>query len=258
MDARKLKGLRAGTVAAFECCYGAELYSPRGIASMSIANAYLKAGLYGLIAGTTVAYGPADTNDNADILCQLFLEQLLSGASLGRAFLEARLGYMRGPRVSSIPTTRRPSPSSCSLAIPRFTPSRRLRRRRRPGRARSPRRPSSRPEHSGGSGWRRPARSWPKHRHTRSRCVSRGRPPSGCVTSSGSASGGSRTSACSWFAIPAKSSRREARRSGTFHRPRTCSSPLVDQSEETADQNASPRRVAGLRSGRESCAAKGL
>jgi hypothetical protein len=31
MDARKLTGVGKGTVAAFECCYGAQLYDPSGL-----------------------------------------------------------------------------------------------------------------------------------------------------------------------------------------------------------------------------------
>lgn len=99
MDARKLTGVSAGTVAAFECCYGAELYDPQGLPAMSIANAYLAKGAVGIVAATTIAYGPADDNANADIVCQLFLEQLLKGASLGRALLEARLAYVRQQSV---------------------------------------------------------------------------------------------------------------------------------------------------------------
>jgi hypothetical protein len=99
LDARKLDGLAAGTVAAFECCYGAELYDPRGLPAMSIANAYLAKGALGLVAATTIAYGPADDNANADVICQLFLEHVLRGASLGRAFLEARLAYVRQQSV---------------------------------------------------------------------------------------------------------------------------------------------------------------
>jgi hypothetical protein len=100
MDARRLKGVGAGTVAAFECCYGAELYDPQGLPAMSIANTYLARGAAGLVAATTIAYGPADDNGNADIICQLFIEQLLRGASLGRALLEARLGYVRQQSVA--------------------------------------------------------------------------------------------------------------------------------------------------------------
>jgi hypothetical protein len=99
MDARKLKGVGAGTVAAFECCFGAELYDPRGLPAMSIANTYLAKGAAGLVAATNIAYGPADANGNADIICQLFIEQVLRGASLGRAMLEARLAYVRQQSV---------------------------------------------------------------------------------------------------------------------------------------------------------------
>lgn len=99
LDARKLTGIGAGTVAAFECCFGAELYDPQGLPAMSIANAYLAKGAAGLVAATNIAYGPADDNGNADIICQLFIEQLLRGASLGRAMLEARLAYVRQQSV---------------------------------------------------------------------------------------------------------------------------------------------------------------
>ena len=51
------------------------------------------------MAATTIAYGPADDNGNADVICQLFIEQVLRGASLGRALLEARLGYVRQQSV---------------------------------------------------------------------------------------------------------------------------------------------------------------
>jgi hypothetical protein len=57
---------------------------------MSIANTYLAKGAAGVVASTTIAYGPEDDNANADLICQFFIEQLLRGASLGRAMLEAR------------------------------------------------------------------------------------------------------------------------------------------------------------------------
>jgi hypothetical protein len=100
MDARKLGGLQKGVVAAFECCYGAELYDPKGLPAMSIANTYLAGGARGLIASSTIAYGPSNANANADLICQFFLEQVLRGASLGRAFLEARLAYVRQQSVA--------------------------------------------------------------------------------------------------------------------------------------------------------------
>lgn len=100
MDARKLKSVSRGTVAAFECCYGAQLYDPQGLPAMSIANTYLAKGAVGVVASTTIAYGPEDENANADVICQLFIEQVLKGASLGRALLEARLDYVRQQSVA--------------------------------------------------------------------------------------------------------------------------------------------------------------
>ena len=100
MDSRKLAGLKRGSVAAFECCYGAELYDPADAGGdMSISNAYLKAGVHGVVASSTIAYGPPDDNANADVICRVFLEKLIAGASLGRAFLEARLTLVANQSV---------------------------------------------------------------------------------------------------------------------------------------------------------------
>lgn len=94
LRATRLAGVAAGTVAAFECCYGAELYDQRKLAKPGIASVYLDRGAYGVLASTTIAYGPEDDNANADVICRLFLQRVLEGASLGRAFLEARLEYI--------------------------------------------------------------------------------------------------------------------------------------------------------------------
>ena len=79
-----------GTVAAMECCYGAELYEPDSGVHPGIANTYLKSGAYGYLGSTTIAYGPAKGNGSADLICQYFLKSVFDGASLGRAALEAR------------------------------------------------------------------------------------------------------------------------------------------------------------------------
>jgi hypothetical protein len=76
------------------------LYDPKGLPAMSIANTYLAKGAAGVVASTTIAYGLPDENANADVICQLFIEQVLKGASLGRALLEARLGYVRQQSVA--------------------------------------------------------------------------------------------------------------------------------------------------------------
>jgi len=93
---RSLAGLRKGTVAAAECCYGAQLYDPESLGvDSAIANAYMKKGTYGFLGSTTIAYGPASGNGEADLICQYFLRYVQNGASLGRATLEARQEYVR-------------------------------------------------------------------------------------------------------------------------------------------------------------------
>jgi len=84
--------IREGAVAAVECCYGAELYDPSLIDSnqSGICNTYLANKAYGYLGSTTIAYGPAEGNGAADLICRFFLRRVLSGASTGRAALEAR------------------------------------------------------------------------------------------------------------------------------------------------------------------------
>ncbi len=88
--------LSEGTVAAVECCYGAELYDPALLdpPQMAIGNTYLAGKAYGYFGSTTIAYGPAEGNGAADLLCQFFLKRVLLGASLGRAVLEARQEFV--------------------------------------------------------------------------------------------------------------------------------------------------------------------
>lgn len=80
-----------GTILAAECCYGAELYDPAKTAGQAgIAYTYLGEGAYGVFGSTTIAYGPSSGNGSADLICQYFMLAVMSGASLGRAALEAR------------------------------------------------------------------------------------------------------------------------------------------------------------------------
>jgi hypothetical protein len=89
-----------GTVVAAECCYGAELYDPaRAKGERGIGHAYLANGAYGYFGSSTIAYGPSTGNGWADLLCRYFLEEVLRGASLGRAVLEARLRFVLGMSV---------------------------------------------------------------------------------------------------------------------------------------------------------------
>jgi hypothetical protein len=100
-DAALVSGhVSAGTVAAAECCYGAELYDASLTGGQAgIAAEYLRSGAYGFLGSSTIAYGPADGNGSADLICQYFLRSVLQGASLGRALLEARQEFVRNAPV---------------------------------------------------------------------------------------------------------------------------------------------------------------
>ncbi|MHB8069663.1 MAG: hypothetical protein ACYDIC_17355 [Desulfobaccales bacterium] len=96
LDAANLEqNISEGTVVAAECCYGAQLFDPAENDGQSgICNTYLGNKAYGFFGSTTIAYGPADSNDQADLICRYFLQSLLQGASLGRATLEARQKFI--------------------------------------------------------------------------------------------------------------------------------------------------------------------
>jgi hypothetical protein len=86
-----------GTVAATECCYGAELYDPvLATGQAGICSTYLAGKAYGYFGSSTIAYGPEEGNSAADLICQYFLRRVKAGASLGRATLEARLEFAGG------------------------------------------------------------------------------------------------------------------------------------------------------------------
>ena len=96
LDAANLeRNISEGTVAAAECCYGAQLFDPSlNDGQSGICNTYLGNKAYGFLGSTTIAYGPSDANDQADLICQYFLQSVLKGASLGRATLEARQKFL--------------------------------------------------------------------------------------------------------------------------------------------------------------------
>ena len=88
--------IKEGTLAAIECCYGGQLYNPKlAKGQQGVCNTYLKNKAYGYFASTTIAYGPASGNGQADLICQYFLRSVLTGASVGRAALEARQKFAR-------------------------------------------------------------------------------------------------------------------------------------------------------------------
>jgi hypothetical protein len=89
------KKIKPGTVAAVECCYGAELYDSVTLGlPLPICQQYLAHGAYGYFGSSTIAYGPAVGNGAADLITQYFLLAVIGGASLGRAALVARQQYI--------------------------------------------------------------------------------------------------------------------------------------------------------------------
>lgn len=87
--------IKPATVAAVECCYGAQLYDSVTLAlPLPICQNYLAQGAYGYFGSTTIAYGPADETGVADVITQAFMKEVLAGASLGRAALVARQAYV--------------------------------------------------------------------------------------------------------------------------------------------------------------------
>jgi hypothetical protein len=92
-----LKGkIRPGTVAAVECCYGAELYDSVTLAGpLPICQHYLAQGAHGYFGSSTIAYGPPTGNGAADLITQYWLATVLEGASTGRAALVARQRFVQ-------------------------------------------------------------------------------------------------------------------------------------------------------------------
>ena len=96
LDSKDLSGrIREGTVAAVECCYGAELYDSAALdLPTSICQTYMAQGAYGYFGSTTIAYGPAEGNGAADLITQFFLLEVQAGNSLGLAALKAQQRYV--------------------------------------------------------------------------------------------------------------------------------------------------------------------
>ncbi|HET6559847.1 MAG TPA: C25 family cysteine peptidase [Prolixibacteraceae bacterium] len=97
MESTDLKNkITFGTIVAAECCYGAELYDPANEDNrqLAIANTYFENKAIAFVGSSTIAYGPAEGQGLADLITQYFIKNVLSGASTGRAFLEARHQFL--------------------------------------------------------------------------------------------------------------------------------------------------------------------
>lgn len=105
ISSSQLKGkVSDGTIVAAECCYGAELVKPVLLPetdALSIANTYLINNAVAFMGSSTIAYGPADGQGLADLITQYFIKNIISGASTGRALLQARQQFLSecGPHL---------------------------------------------------------------------------------------------------------------------------------------------------------------
>jgi hypothetical protein len=92
--------LLEGTFVAAECCYGAQQYAP-GRGKRSISAAYLSSNAAAYVGSTTIAYGEVRSQENADLITQYFVQFVLRGHSVGRAFLEAQQEFIKSsaPRI---------------------------------------------------------------------------------------------------------------------------------------------------------------
>lgn len=97
LDSKDLHGrIREGTVAAVECCYGADLYDSVALELPApICQIYLAHKAYGYFGSTTIAYGPAEGNAAADLITQYFLLEVQAGHSIGLAALKAQQRYVQ-------------------------------------------------------------------------------------------------------------------------------------------------------------------
>ena len=93
------KGASRNAIVAAECCYGAQLFDPGSRGQWPIVNTYLGAGAIAFLGSSTITYGPSAGNEFADLLTQFFLIDVLGGASIGRAFLQARQKFVLGQKM---------------------------------------------------------------------------------------------------------------------------------------------------------------
>ncbi len=96
IDASDLTGaIGAGTVVSCEACSGGDVFDPAlSGGALPLPVAYLRNGAYGFVGPTCISYGGRRVPDAADVLCRYLVEEVLGGASIGRAFLQARQRYV--------------------------------------------------------------------------------------------------------------------------------------------------------------------
>ncbi len=90
----------AGTVVGAMCCYGGLVFDPADSAAVSpgeppIPTTYLRQGAYGYFGATTIAWVGFEDMQCADWIVAGALKAVMNGASLGRALLESKQGFLR-------------------------------------------------------------------------------------------------------------------------------------------------------------------
>jgi hypothetical protein len=92
--------IKKGTVVGAMCCFGASLFDPADPASahaneVPIPSVYLRQGAIGFLGASGTAWVGDETMMCADRIITSFLKSVLDGASLGRATLESKQGFVR-------------------------------------------------------------------------------------------------------------------------------------------------------------------
>jgi hypothetical protein len=92
--------LKPATVVATGCCYGAQVFSPtdrrakkRG--QWPVASTYLRKGALGYVGSTMITLHDPSNMLLADSIVAEYLHSVMQGASIGRAFLDAKQIYLR-------------------------------------------------------------------------------------------------------------------------------------------------------------------
>jgi hypothetical protein len=87
--------LKPATLVGTMCCYGAQIFSPHAKHARShgrwpIASTYLRKGALGFVGSTRMAWLGQGAMASADWIVADYLNRVLEGASIGRAFLESK------------------------------------------------------------------------------------------------------------------------------------------------------------------------
>ena len=90
--------LTPATVVGTTCCWGAQIFSPNARharhGKWPLASTYLRKGALGFVGSTGRAWFGGDTMGFADYIVADYLKWILRHASIGRALLESKHGYM--------------------------------------------------------------------------------------------------------------------------------------------------------------------